>query len=74
MKSRIYNGFLNFRVKKVNFLFTRGKLEDSKMEGIYKKRGLDENPAPFLNPISYEKPLNRPLIGMKRCIKKEDFF
>jgi hypothetical protein len=23
----------------------------------YKKRGLDGNPAPFLNPISYEKPI-----------------
>jgi hypothetical protein len=26
------------------------------------KKGLDGNPAPFLNPISYEKPIMRPLL------------
>ncbi|MFT3746851.1 MAG: hypothetical protein QM768_00975 [Agriterribacter sp.] len=32
-----------------------------------KKKRLDGNPAPFLNPISYEKPNNRPLFKAKRC-------
>ena len=32
-----------------------------------KNKGLDRHPAPFLNPISYEKPIMRPVLCNKRC-------